>query len=102
MLSRKFEKFATPPTAATAGVLLGVSPPPTGPLAMLIVTVPLNEAVLPSASRAVTWTAGLIGMPAVLFAGCIVKMSCVAIPPVMLKALLLNAPATPADVAWSW
>ena len=101
MFSRRFEKFATPPTAATAGVLLGVSPPPTGPLAIVIVTVPVNEAVFPSASRAVTWTAGLIGMPAVLFAGCIVKMSCVAIPPVILKVALVNVPTTPADVAWS-
>jgi hypothetical protein len=103
LFNRRFANVATPPTAATVGVLLAVSAPPTGPVAMLMVTFPENVAVLPMASRAVTLTDGPIGIPAVELAGWVVNTSCVAMPPVMLKLVLVNAapPATPADVAWS-
>jgi hypothetical protein len=45
-------------------------------------------ASLPSASRAVTFTAGVIDAPAVLVAGGTVNTSAVAAPGVMLKEML--------------
>src|SRR2546427_3629127 len=55
---------ATPPAAATAVVPESVPPPGFAPMAS--VTVAVNAvAVFPCASSAVTWTAGVIGAPAV-------------------------------------
>src|SRR5436853_7863864 len=60
---------ATPPAAATAVVPESVPPPGFAPIAS--VTVAVNAvAVFPCASCAVTWTAGVIGAPAVALAGC--------------------------------
>src|SRR5256886_17565142 len=65
----RVENVATPATAATVAVPDRVPPPGLVPSAA--VTLPLNPvAVLPSASRAVTCTAGAIVAPAVALFGC--------------------------------
>src|SRR5207247_8972716 len=70
---------ATPPAAATAAVPESVPPPGFAPIAS--VTVAVNAvAVFPCASSAVTWTAGVIGAPAVAVAGCTETTRCVAAP----------------------
>jgi hypothetical protein len=57
-------------------------------------------AVFPLASRAVTWTAGVMATPADVFVGCTVKTSCVAVPGLIVKAALV-APPSPAAAAVS-
>jgi hypothetical protein len=69
---------ATPATAATDSVPLKVAPP--GLLPNATVTVPVNAAVLPRASCAVTWIAGVIGSPATTALGCAENTSSVAGP----------------------
>src|SRR3954447_19537144 len=76
-MMRRSENVATPFTALTV-----VDPdrvPPLGFAPSAIVIVPLKlVATFPAASRAVTWTAGEIGLPAVALLGWTVNASCVA------------------------
>ncbi len=75
--------------------------PPPGFVPIATVTLPTNPvAVFPSASRAVTRTAGLIVPPAVAVVGCSVNTSWVADPGVTANAALV-APDRPAAVAVS-
>ena len=82
------ENVAMPPPAATFVVPESTPPPAFVPIAT--VTLPLNAvAVLPCASCAVTWTAGVIVAPATVGVGWTVKTSRLAAPGVTLKTLLL-------------
>src|SRR5713101_5992271 len=83
----RLEKVATPETA-TAVPPDSVPPPGFEPITN--VTVPTKlVAVFPSASSAVTLTAGVITAPAAVVLGGTVYTKCVAGPPLMLKALLV-------------
>ena len=84
--------MATPATAATVVVPERVPPP--GLLPIATVTLPVNAAVFPCASRAVTCTAGVIATPAVAGPGCTVNTSCVAAPGATSKPALV-APVRP-------
>src|SRR6266850_7603121 len=79
---------ATPPTAATLAVPDSVPPPAFVPIATVTLAVKAVT-VLPRASRAVTCTAGVIGLPAVVLVGWTEKTSSVAAPDVTLKAALV-------------
>src|SRR6266516_1249235 len=82
------ENVATPATAATGPPPDSVPPPVLVPMAR--VTLPVKPvAVLPFASRAVTSTAGVIVAPAVVLLGCTENTSCVAVPAVILNAVLV-------------
>src|SRR6266571_2275165 len=82
------ENVAMPPAAATLDVPERAPPPGFAPIAT--VTEPLNAvAVLPCASCAVTWTAGVIVAPATVVVGWTVKTSWLAAPGVTLKTVLL-------------
>jgi len=82
------EKVATPATAAT--VLVPDKVPVLGFVPIATVMFPVNPvAVLPLASWAVTWTAGVIAAPATVFVGWTLKRSAVAVPGVMLNAELV-------------
>src|SRR5713101_4580822 len=84
---------ATPDAEPTVNVPDRVPPPGFVPIA--IVTLPAKPvAVLPPASSAVTWTAGVITAPAPALEGGTVNASFVAVPARMLNALLVpvNAP----------
>ncbi len=84
----KVEKLATPAVAATPAVPDSV--PLLGFVPIATVTVPVNPvAMLPWASWAVTWTAGVMAAPAVVVVGWTEKRSCVAVPGVMAKAVLV-------------
>src|SRR3989440_7679393 len=113
---------ATPPDAACVAV--PDKAPPDGLVPMASVTFPVNPvAVLLLASSAVTCTAGVIAAPADVVLGCTENTSCVAVPAVILNAvlvpvagpvalavrvyavptLLIDSPAnvaTPPDAAW--
>ena len=90
---------ATPLAAATLVVPPRVPPP--GLFAIARATVPVNDvAVLPSASCAVTCTAGVIAAPAVVLDGSTVKTSCAAAPGVMVNVALV-APVSPLALAAS-
>src|SRR5207249_1386996 len=83
-------KLATPPTAAT--VKLPERVPPAGFVPIATLTLPVKPGtVLPNASCAVTSTAGVIVAPAIVFVGCTVKASRVAVPLVTLKGVLVAA-----------
>src|SRR5690349_18703644 len=73
----RFENVATPFTALAVNVPDNVPPLGFEPNASVIVP-PKPVATFPLASRAVTCTAGEIGLPAVEFRGCTVNASCVA------------------------
>ena len=91
-------KLATPAAAATVAVPSS-TPLPGGLTPIASVTLPVKPvAVLPSASRAVTWTAGVIATPAVVLAGWTVNASWVAGPGVMVNAALV-APVSPVAAA---
>ena len=95
----RFEKVATPLTAATVAVpervpLLGLVPMATVMLVVALVT------VFPCASWIATWIAGLIAAPAVTFAGWTVSVSLLAAPVVTLNVLLV-APVRPVAAAVS-
>src|SRR4029077_5818941 len=91
--------IATPPDAATVVVPARVPAPGFAPNAT--VRLPVNcVAVLPSASRTVTCTAGVMATPAVVVPGCTVNASCVAAPGVTLNAALVP-PDTPVAAATS-
>src|SRR5204863_8734653 len=82
------EKVATPATAAT--VLVPDRVPVLGFVPIATVMFPVNPlAVLPPASWAVTSTAGVIAVPAVVVLGCTLNTNCVAVPAVMLNAVLV-------------
>src|SRR5881392_4422 len=83
---------ATPPDAACVAV--PDKAPPDGLVPMASVTFPVNPvAVLLLASSAVTCTAGVIAAPADVVLGCTEKTSWVAVPAVMLNAVLVVLPA---------
>ena len=91
LLMLSVEKVAMPPTAPT--VRVPVSAAPGVPVPAVIATVMLLRklvAVLPKASRAVTWIAGVIGTPAASTLGWTVKASWVAEPAVILNAVLVD------------
>src|SRR5204863_289883 len=79
---------ATPPDAAWVAV--PDKAPPDGLVPMASDTFPVNPvAVLLLASRAVTCTAGVIAAPADVVLGCTENTSCVAVPAVILNAVLV-------------
>src|SRR5205814_1504895 len=83
---------ATPATAAT--VFVPDKVPVLGFVPIATVMFPVNPlAVLPLASWAVTSTAGVIAAPAVVVLGCTLNTSCVAVPAVILNAVLVVLPA---------
>src|SRR5437773_2511293 len=85
-------KVATPATAAT--VLVPDKVPVLGFVPIATVMFPVNPvAVLPLASWAVSWTAGVIAAPATVLVGATLKTSAVAVPAVMLNAVLVVLPA---------
>src|SRR5438132_14316019 len=87
------ENVATPATAAT--VVVPAKVPVLGFVPIATVIFAVNPvAVLPLASWAVTWTAGVIAAPATAFVGCTENTNCVAVPAVMLKAELVVLPAS--------
>src|SRR6266699_2321208 len=95
----KVENVATPPTAATGPPPVSVPPPGFVPIAR--VTFPVNVvAVCPSASCAVTFTAGVIAAPAVVLLGGTVNTRWVGVTVVTLKNALFT-PERPDDVARS-
>ncbi len=88
---------ATPPAALTIEVPDNV--PPAGLVPIATLTLPVNPVTrFPSASRALTCTAGTIARPAVVAVGWVVKTSWLAGAGVMLNALLV-APLNPLAVA---
>src|SRR3989442_109609 len=81
-------KVATPATAAT--VLVPDKVPALGFVPIATVMFPVNPvAVLPLASWAVTSTAGVIAAPAVVVLGRTENTNCVAVPAVILNAVLV-------------
>src|SRR6266581_358875 len=86
------EKVATPATAAWVSV--PESAPLLGFVPIATVTFAVNPlAVLPLPSWAVIWTAGVISAPAVVVLGCTENTNCVAVPAVILNAVLVVLPA---------
>src|SRR5438132_9657453 len=82
------EKVATPATAAT--VLVPDRVPVLGFVPIATVMFPVNPlAVLPPASWAVTSTAGVIAVAAVVVLGCTENTICVAVPAPMLNGVLV-------------
>src|SRR6266567_2527278 len=83
----KLEKVATPPEAAM--LVVPESVPPAGLVPIATVTLPVNPvAALPSASRAVICTAGVIAAPAVTLVGWTETNRSLAAPGVTLKGAL--------------
>src|SRR2546422_11672442 len=90
-------KVATP--AIAAAVTTPESVPPPGAAPMATVTLPVNPvAVLPNASRAVTWTAGVNATPAVTVVGRVVKASWVAGPGMTAIAAVPSFPSLVAEI----
>src|SRR6266550_3875513 len=88
----KTSAVAAPPTAATVFVPDRV--PVLGFVPIATVTFAVNPlAVLPLPSWAVIWTAGVISAPAVVVLGCTENTNCVAVPAVILNAVLVVLPA---------
>src|SRR5438876_27188 len=95
------ENVATPATAATGPPPDSVPPPALVPRAR--VTGPVKPvAVLLLASSAVTCTAGVIVAPAVVLLGCTENTSCVAVPAVILNAVLVPVAGPVALSAGEW
>ena len=89
----RFPKLATPLTAAA--VVAPESVPPPGLLASATLTFPVKPvAVFSNASRAVSWTAGVMAAPAGVAPGCTVNTRCVAA-----AGAIVNAALVPASVA---
>src|SRR5436305_13739304 len=85
------EKVATPATAAM--VLVPDKVPVLGFVPIATVMFPVNPlAVLPPASWAVTSTAGVIAVAAVVVLGCTENTSCVAVPAAKSTTALLPGP----------
>src|SRR3989449_7687242 len=90
----RFATVATPETAAAVAVPESVPPPALGP--SVTFTLPAKPvATLPSASCAVTCTAGVIAAPAVALVGCTLKTSTLGAPAVTLNAALVAPPPPP-------
>src|SRR5207247_804169 len=86
------ENVATPLTAAW--VKVGSASCRVGVVLIAAVMLPVNPlAVLPLASWAVTWSAAVIAAPATVLVGWTLKTSAVAVPAVMLNAVLVVLPA---------
>jgi hypothetical protein len=86
------EKVATPATAAT--IFVPDKVPVLGLVPIATVMFPVKPvAVLLLASSAVTCTAGVIAAPAVVVLGCTENTSWVAVPAVMVNAVLVALPA---------
>src|SRR5262245_615975 len=95
------ENVATPETAVTVVTPERVAPKPPVPGVIPSETAPVKPtAVLPNASSAVTWMAGVIDAPAVVVVGGTVKASSVAAPAATAKGALV-APLSPLLVAES-
>ena len=94
----KFEKVATPPTAATVAVPESAPPPGLVPMVSVMLVVALVT-VLPPPSCTITVTAGLMAVPAVAPVGWTEKASLTAAP-VTLKVALV-APVRPVAAAVS-
>src|SRR5512145_1473390 len=93
------ENVAIPATAATVRVPDSTALAGPVPGVIATVTLPVKPvAVLPSASRAVTWTGGAIAWPAGPVVGWTVNASTAAAPAVMLNDAL-TAPVRPLAVA---
>src|SRR5436190_173299 len=91
----RLAKLATPLTAVT--VVVPDRVPPLGFVPRATATDPANPvARFPCASRAATCTAGLIVRAATALLGCTVKTSWLAVPTVMLKAVLVAPLGPPA------
>src|SRR2546426_11967530 len=87
----RFANVATPETAAAVAVPESVPPPALGP--SVTFTLPAKPvATLPSASWAVTCTAGVNAAPAVALVGCTLKTSALGAPAMKLNAALGAAP----------
>src|SRR6266581_4658361 len=87
----RFGNVATPATAAAVVVPDSVPPPALEPIVTF--TLPAKPvATLPSASCAVTCTAGVIAAPAVAVVGCTLKTSTLGAPAVTLNAALVPPP----------
>ena len=94
LLMLRFANVATPETAAAVAVPESVPPPALGP--SVTFTLPAKPvATLPSASWAVTCTAGVIAAPAVALVGCTLKTSALGAPAVTLNAALVAPPPPP-------
>src|SRR5512134_224276 len=92
-------KVATPVTAATGVVPDSAAPAFPVPPVIATPTLPVNVgSTLPKASCAATLTAGVIVAPATVAPGDTVNASLVAVPGVMLNAVLTPAVSAP-DVA---
>src|SRR5437867_37033 len=88
----RLANVATPALAATVAVPASVPLPGFVPIAT--VTFPVNPvAVLLLASWAVTWTAGVMVGRAVVLLGCTENTHWVAVPAVILNAVLVALPA---------
>ena len=85
---------ATPPDAVTVVVPLRVPPLGFVPMATVIEAA-LVVTRLPPASCTCTVTAGLIEAPAVVFDGCVPNASFVAVPTVILNAVLVAEVSVP-------
>src|SRR5437764_12125689 len=93
------EKVATPATAAT--VLVPDRVPVLGFVPIATVMFPVNPlAVLPPASWAVTSTAGVIAVAAVVVLGCTENTNWVAVPAVILNAEIGRASCRGAVGVW--
>ncbi len=75
MLILKPANVATPDTAGTVTVPDSVPPPKFVPIATVTLAAKLGT-VLPNASRALTWTAGVMLVPATAVDGSTEKASC--------------------------
>src|SRR2546428_1375750 len=90
----RFANVATPETAAAVAVPESVPPPALGP--SVTFTLPAKPvATLPSASWAVTCTAGVIAAPAVALVGCTLKTNALRAPAMTLNAPLVAPPPPP-------
>ena len=83
-------KLATPPTAVT--LVVPASVPPAGLVPIATVTVPAKPGTgFPSASRALTCTAGVIAAPAPVVVGATVNASWLAAPTAISNGVLAAA-----------
>ena len=93
----KVENVATPAEANIVVVPDNVPPPGLVPIATVTLAVELVT-VLAKASCTVTWTAGVIEVPAIVLLGCVVITNWDAAPGLMLNEALV-APVNPVDDA---
>src|SRR5260370_30021992 len=90
----KVEKV--PPPHAAGSVVVPARVAPLGLVPSATVTDPVKPvATFPSASSAVTTTAGLSARPATALVGCAVNTSCVTVAAVMVKGVLVAGVRVP-------